>query len=487
MSVDSKAVALPGSSSPGGSVIAGRLHLLLTLVAALVVIHLAFEEDLSWLLAFFVLATLSVVSAIRWPYGALIVLIALSAMPVFFVQISGWKARPEHFAAAIVLAAVILARVIFKKQVRFDPLDAWIGAFVLMNFFSSAIASSAPASTLRWAIQNSLAVGAYFLLRALVTDLTRLKICFRILLGVGLLECLYGIGCWISHALFETNVGVQIGQYFGVVAAPYGSMYEPNLFGAYTGCCAVLFLSCYLLEGRRLSHLLCFLVAAIASVTSFSRAALLALVATSCWVVWRGRSKNPIDPKKLLIFATAFGLITSLAFTSVGGVLRERFTNLFYEGLTEETAISRVVVIGEALQDLPGHLLLGNGTASFNLSFDWAGFIPQWAGEAAWIGNAPLRVLHDTGILGLSTMVGFFVMAWRKVRRIKTNGVPLGFEGLLVALQAGILLYAVCFQSTDGTIEAFFWVHLAVFASAVILLSSAAQDTSSLDRAIHTH
>ncbi len=448
-----------------------RINSVAVLAAGLLVLRVAWEEDLTWLWGVIVCSFIAVVTSVRWPYGALLVLIGMSAMPVFYVEFFGWKARPEHFAVAIVLLAGLLARLVFKKQLRFDSLDAWIGGFVLVNFISSAVGSSAPASTLRWALQNSLAVLAYFLMRALVTDLAKLRICFKILLGVGLVESLYGIGCWISHLVFGTGMGVQVAQYLGDVAAPYGSMYEPNLFGAYTGCCASLFLASYLLDGRRLHHLFCFLVAAVASVISFSRATLLALVITTCWLVWRGRSKNPINAKKLMIFGAAFGLIVSLAFTAVGDVLRERFTNLFYQGLTEETTISRAVVIQEALQDLPGHLLLGNGTASFNLSFDWARYVPQWAGEAAWIGNAPLRVLHDTGILGLSTMVGFFVVAWRKARLIKAKGVPLGFEGLLVALQGGILLYSICFQSTDGTIEAFFWVHVAMLASAVVLLN----------------
>lgn len=295
---------------------------------------------------------------------------------------------------------------------------------------------------------------------------------FRILLGVGLAESIYGILCYASHQSFGTSTGVEVGQYFVDVAAPYGSMYEPNLFGAYTACCAVLFLACYLFRGRRLRYLICFLVSSMAAVLSFSRAALLALIVTVGWVLWRSRRASNFDPKKTAVFALAVGLILALAFTSVGGVMRERFSNLYYEGLTEETTISRFIVIQEALQDIPGHLLLGSGTASFNLSFDWSRFMPEWAGEKTWIGNAPLRILHDTGLLGLSAVLGFFASVWWKVRRARRG--QGGSDGMLLGLQAGILLYAISFQSTDGTILAFFWVHLGLLASAAILLTSTA-------------
>jgi hypothetical protein len=455
-----------------------RLNYLAAFAASILIIRVGWQEDLSWLAAVVVFVAVALLTAVRWPYGALFVLIAMSATPVFYLEISGWKARPEHFAATIVLAAVVVAFLVFKRRVQFDKLDLCISAYVVMNFISSAFASPAPSSTLRWALQNSLAVAAYFLIRTLVSDLTTLRICFRILLGVGLAESVYGIGCWISHQLFNTSAGVQVGQYLVDVAAPFGSMYEPNLFGAYTGGCAVLFLAFYLFEGRRMGYLICFLITSLATVISFSRAALLALILSSLWLFWKARGTSKIDPKKFAITVLALGLIVALASTTVGSVLRERFTSLYYDGLTDETTISRVVVIQEALQDIPGHLLLGNGTASFNLTFDWARYMPEWSGEQTWIGNAPLRILHDTGVLGLAAVVAFFVFVWRKVHRIK--GGRFGSSGLLAGLQAGTLLYAISFESTDGTILAFFWVHLGLLASAAILLGAATEDRSAV-------
>ena len=165
-----------------------------------------------------------------------------------------------------------------------------------------------------------------------------------------------------------------------------------NPLGAYTACCSILFLSLYLFDGHRLQHLAGFLVTGFAGILSFSRAGVFALCATATYVIWKSRriSANK-RTRKLALVAFACVIISLLFAGSIGGVIRERFTNLYYEGLADDTAIARAIVMQEALLEIPGHLLIGRGTASFNLSFDWSRFMPEWAGDKTWIGNAPLR------------------------------------------------------------------------------------------------
>lgn len=438
-------------------------------VAILLVFRLALEEDLTWVVWAIGGVAVVLLTMVRWPDGALVVLIVASAMPVFFVETFGWKARPEHVAAPIVAAAVTVWLVLDKRRFRLNKLDYWILAFLAINFISSAFGSSAPAATLRWALQNSLAVLPYFLIRLLVTDLEALGKTFRILLGVGVAESAYGILCYASHHAFGTTTGMSIGQYLSDVAAPYGSMFEPNLFGAYTGCCAVLFLALYLLGAQnRTACLVCFLIASLACVLSFSRAALFALVIAVCWVFWKARYGRSGEHRRLVATGVlTAALILVVAASALGGVLRERFSNLYYQGLGEETTIARFIIMEEALQEIPNHPLLGSGTASFNLSFDWARYVPEWATDRTWIGNTPLRILHDTGLLGLAAFVGFFVSVWWKIRlglHGRSSQVP-----MLFGLSAGTLLYGISFQSTDGSILAFTWVHLGFLASAAIL------------------
>ena len=400
-------------------------------------------------------------------------------MPRFFVDFLGWHARPEHFAAAIIAMAVGIWLLRYKQAWQLHPLDYWVLAYIAINYVSSAFGSSAPSTTLRWALQNNLAVLPYFLIRLLAYDLKTLGNAFGILLGVGITESIYGIVCYLSHHVFGTTGGMEVGAYLVDVAAPYGSMFEPNLFGAYTASCAVIFLSLYLQEGRhRFGSLVGFLIASLATILSFSRAALFALVVAICFVFWRTRRLRHAKSIRLAVFVLALGLILVTATTGVGGVLQKRVSDLYYDGLTEGTAISRFVIIWEALQQVPQHPLLGSGTASFNLSFDWAQYIPEWVSEKTWIGNAPIRILHDTGLIGLAVFAGFFISLWARIRRSLRGSHRQ--VSILLALFVGGLPYVISFQSTDGTILAFTWVHLGLLASAAILMNDDGHDSGGI-------
>jgi O-antigen ligase len=458
------------------SKLAQRLQLFATLAAILLLCRFAFEEDISWL--FWILAGVVALALtlVRWPYGAFMVLIGASAMPRVAVGLSGWNARPEHFAAAIVASCVAVRMLYGKSGLRLEKLDYWILAYVLLNYLSSALGSSQPANTLRWALQNNLAVLSYFLIRLLVNDTKTLEKALRILLAVGLAEASFGLLCYVAHNLFGTTVGVELGVYLYTVAAPYGTLYEPNHFGAYCGCLAALFLALYLMEGhRRRAYLLGFLVASIATVSSFSRAAFFALLLAAGWIFWKTRHFRVKGPNRFAVLAVGAGLLLVILASATGGVLRERLTALYYQGLTEETALSRVLIIQQAIQEVPNHPIIGSGTGSFNLSFDWTDYIPEWASDKTWIGNAPLRIVHDTGLLGFTAICGFFVSLWLKIRRDFRG--PNGPTPVLLALVGGSVVYAISFQSTDGTILAFFWVYLGFLASAAILAAESPQDS----------
>jgi O-antigen ligase len=436
-------------------------------IAAVLLSTLAMQETISWIVWLVVGLTLLLLIVSQWPYGALFVLIACSAMPRFFIEIFAWKARPEHLASVIVCLVVVVWFFVDKPRVRLDKLDCWILAYLAINYISSAFGSPEPSATLRWALQNNLAVLPYFLIRFLVRDLETLGKAFRIMLGVGIAEAVYGIFCYASHHALGSTFGMDF-QYMGDVAAPYGSLFESNLFGAYTGCCAVLFLARYVGGQHRLGSLAACVVASLAAILSFSRAALLALIVAVCWVFWKEGHAKRTGRRRLATFVLPAAVILLIAASAFGGVLQERFSNLYYQGLSEETTITRFVEIQEALQDIPQHPLLGSGTASFQLSFDWGKYVPEWGGKATWVGNVTIRLLHDTGLLGLATLLAFCISLWGIIRKISFD--ESSQNSMLLGLSAGLILYGISFQATDGTILAFSWVHLGFLASAALLM-----------------
>jgi len=437
--------------------------------ALLIVIRWGLQEDLAWIGWAMVGALLALLTIARWPYGALITLVGMSAMPRFFVELFGWKARPEHFAVVIVSLAVCICLLRSNLEIRLETPDYCVLAYVVMNYVSSTFGSSSPSQTLRWALLNNLAVLSYFLVRLLVRDAEIFGKAFRVLLAVGFVESVYGILCYASHQILGTTVGVELGQYLTDIAGPYGSLVEANLFGAYSGCTAVLGLGVYLTGERRLRYLVCFFVGALATVLSFSRAALAALVVASMWVFWRARDAKEQHRSRVATLVLAIGLILLIVVPAVGGVVQERFAGLFTQGrLGEESAVGRLIEAQEALQEFSEHRLIGTGTASLQLSFDWGGYVPDWSDHFGWVGNITVRILHDTGLLGMAAFLGFLgALAW-KIRsglRGRSRQAP-----MLIALSAGALLYAISFQATDATLSAFPWVHLGFLASATTLV-----------------
>ena len=133
----------------------------------------------------------------------------MSVMPRFFVELFGWKARPEHFAVVIVSLAVCIWLLRSNRKIRLETPDYWVLAYVAMNYVSSAFGSSSPSETLRWALLNNLAVLPYFLIRLLVRDTETFRKAFRIFLAIGIAESAYGILCYVSHHAFGTTAGME--------------------------------------------------------------------------------------------------------------------------------------------------------------------------------------------------------------------------------------------------------------------------------------
>jgi len=449
-----------------------QLEIAAIVLLTLLLCWMALEEDLTWMGWGIACALIVLLTVTRWPYGALVVLIAMSTMARFFVEISRWKARPEHFAVVIVSLAACIWGLRSKQKLRLDMPDYWVLAYVAINYVSSTFGSSSRSDTLRWALLNSLAVLPYFLIRFLVRDAETLQKAFRILVTIGIMESVYGILCYVSHHTFNTTVGVEVGQYMTDVAGLYGSLAEANLFGAYTGCVAVLALAMYLVGGRRLGYLLCFFVGSIALVLSLSRAALVAAVLAAGWVCWWARQVRERQPRRTAALIAAVAVILGIVVPTTGDVLQERFADMFSEGrLGEQTTIGRLIEAHEALQEFSEHRLIGSGTASLQLYFDWSMYVPGMRDSVSWVGNITIRILHDTGLVGLAIALGLLGSLWWKVRRVlreRSSAAP-----VLVALSAGMLLYAISFQATDGTLLAFPWIHLGFLSSAALLAKSA--------------
>ena len=423
--------------------------------------------DASGVTALLVGAAIAVPIAAFWlsysAVGAIIALIVASATPRLFVEIGGLKARPEHFVCGILCISILFLWKKRSQPIRWIWPDYLLMTYAALNLFSSLFMSIEPRQTIKWALQQVLVILAYFFLRVLIQDRAGLHKAVMALLAVGAATVTYGIICFYSNLLFGTEFGMTIGQY-GDTSAPYGLQYEANLLGSYSGALAVMMLVIYLYDHRR-RFLVGFVLALSGMAISLSRGALGATFVGLSAAALFGFKKRLLTPevRSRLIKATLCALLVVLP--AVVPQYAERFNTLdIGEPAVDPNTLTRIVQVTSAFEEVLKHPFLGGGTSSFQLAFDWQSLGEEWE-DQGWIGNTEMRVLHDTGIVGLVIFGAFLVSLYRRSRKVlKAESNP-----ELVALLASALVYCISFQATEGTLLAFSWVHLGLIGCAISL------------------
>lgn len=437
--------------------------------------------DASGVTALLIAAAVAVPIAAVWlsysAVGAVIALVMASAIPRLYVEIGGLKARPEH-----IISGVLCLSILFLKKKRRQPVqwiwpDYMLMAYAALNIFSSLFMSIDPRQTIKWALQQVLVILAYFFLRVLVEDRNGLRKAVMALLAVGSVTVAYGIICFYSNLIFGSEFGVTVGQY-GDIPATYGLQFEANILGSYSGALSVMMLVTYLYDRRR-RFLAGFALAFAGMAISLSRGALGATLIGLLVVAVFSVRKGLLTRKLLLSITQATVCALILVLPAVLSQYTERFSTVDISDPTSDpNTLTRVVQVGSALDEVLKHPVWGGGTSSFQLAFDWQSFGAEWE-DQGWIANTEMRVLHDTGLVGLVVFSAFLVSLYRRSRKV----LKFGSNPELVALLASAVVYCIAFQATEGTILAFTWVHLGLIGCAISGFSaSETADRKGLDQ-----
>jgi hypothetical protein len=409
--------------------------------------------------------------------GGIIALIIASTAPHLFVEIGGLKARPEHFICGILSISIFFLWKKRSQPVRWIWPDYALLAYAGMNIFSSVFQSIEPSQTIKWALQQVLIILTYFFLRVLIQDRKDFRKAFMAMLVVGAVAAAYGIVCFYSNLLFGTEFGMTIGQY-GDLSAPYGVQYEANLLGSTSGALCVMMLVMYLYDHRR-RFLVGFGLALASMAISLSRGALGATLIGLGAVAILSLRKRLLSRGVLANVAKAVLCASIVVLPAVVPQYAERFNTVdIGEPAMDPNTLTRVVQVSSAFEEILKHPMLGGGTSSFQLAFDWQSLGEDWE-DQGWIGNTEIRVLHDTGIVGLVIFIAFLMSLYRQSRKVlKVESNP-----ELLALLAAALVYCISFQATEGTLLAFSWVHLGLIGCAIsVFLASKPEYEKRIDR-----
>src|SRR5258708_2025899 len=376
------------------------------------------------------------------PWAAVVTIIIAAVLPRVAVSIGGLNARPEHLVSILVLAAVSFWLKRSQTAVRWMFADCVLLGFIAFSFFSSYFGSIQPSQTLKWAAQQTLAILPYFFLRVLLTSPSAVRRAVRVALVVGLIEAAYAIVAFHSSQFFKTTFGVPPDQY-DTIPGTYGTQYEANILAAYLGACSVILLTLYL-TNRSMKYLVGFGVTLFGMAIGLSRAALAGTALALGLVFIRGFRLGSINKQVVGRIAITLLCVLLASAPSLVGFYVERFSSLEAADVTADDNLrNRVVTTVVSLNDILEHPIAGNGTASFQLMFDFSQLNADV--EGGWIGNTPWRVLHDTGLIGLALFAFFLGAILVRVRRtLKQQVYP-----ELSALFLGALVYCVTFQTTE--------------------------------------
>jgi O-antigen ligase len=394
-------------------------------------------------------------------YVAAVFLIAATAMPRAAVEVSSLNARPEHMMAGLLCLALPWIWNNREKKIEWLRADWLLGGYMAMNLISSWFMSVDPKQTTKWALQQLLAIAPYFILRIIAGREDTFRRAFRVLLIIGALEGLYATVAVYASKLFGASFGLSMDQYDGIPAV-YGTQYEPNLLGAYSAACTIMMAVMYLKQKNRW-YLIGYVLSFSGMAVSFARASVVAYAGVISLLLFTGLYRHWVEWRALRGIVLATALVAFLLSPILVASYVERFSTVEVSDVTADpNTFTRAVQLAIGAQQFLDHPILGNGTASFQLLFDWQRLGPDWEAQG-WLGNTEVRVLHDTGIVGFGFFAGFLIALGLAARRVLRRIDAPELLALLVA--CGI--YLLTFQATEGTLLAFSWVHLGLIGCGV--------------------
>lgn len=424
--------------------------------------------------ALVVLAAAVYVWILRARVGLLGLLITTSFIDRFTYHVGSVDIRAEQIAALIGLGLV--AFWIISRQrggahlLRPNLGEALLGLWFLLSLVSSVTAAPEVSRSVKAVLLLMISSLGLLLPRRLLgkdAGHEQLETVVKLLLIAFPAEGAYGTGAFLAH-VFGPTVSISANAATGHLSA-YGTLWEPNVFGAFCTAGAVA----WAWLGPRYFRLTWLAIAVClgGTVVSFTRAAwLTAVVVLAISLFGPVRQRANFRQLALGVAGTAVIAVAVFGAEHVSNYYPTRpgpaasGTSLLTNPVD---VIGRFGQVGVVLTDLSHHPLLGNGTASYGERHPVAGQPEQH------IANLELSVLNDTGALGLLVFAAFAVAvayaAWRRRR-----------DPIVAGLGMTALVIAITNTATETTELMIFWLTLGLVLMAVDAAGTAGPSPSNL-------
>ena len=146
------------------------------------------------------------------------------------VEVGPLTIRPEQVITLLLAVIIFLFLISGSRQPVFTSLDWLIVSYLFLNIFSSVLHAPDLKTSLQKCLLLTVTFTSYFVGTQLITTKRILSRLISLLIGIGVVEAIYGI---ISVYLFTSGIDI------GGAHAPYGDIYargtfiEGNVFGSF--------------------------------------------------------------------------------------------------------------------------------------------------------------------------------------------------------------------------------------------------------------
>jgi hypothetical protein len=370
-------------------------------------------------------------------------LVGSTFITLYRIDVAGANLRLEHFVLVACLVALVLeGGVRALIDVAGDRTMLLFGAFILWSASVAMVQAPEPGDSLM--IVAWLALD-WLMLAVLVSSFDDAKE----VAGVGAtwagIAGAVGVGVWILAFGLGSSFGVtQTSDALSGARSAYGLSFEPNLLGATMAMWAVVvFTGCTRLSKRARTAVVA--IASAAIVLSFTRAAGIGLLAGLLVWALAGGSRALRKSATLLASIAAVMFVLATFAPQLAEPVTVRASQAF--DFDSGTGKIRVQLWEAALDDLKGYdLAFGLGADTFGHRH----FDPTVPGQPAYLGNLPLQVLYETGIVGV-VLLGATVISLFTRRRLR-DGRALGL----------LAVYLICASATSPFWYGTTWVLVAI-------------------------
>lgn len=470
--------------------------------------------------------SLALILALGFERGALVALLVAATLNRYTAELAGVSLKPEHIAAPIV-ALALLPRA--RELVARLNLPSWLLlGWACWSIVGGLLNAPDTADSTRLWVMLMLVIFPFFVLIGTVQTSERLWFVTDSWLLVGIAAAGFGLATHLLFA-WDINLGIQINPVTNDPTVP-STFRESNLFGSAMMMLSLTSVSLLTFGTRLRPVIWVAALAGILGMqVSFTRTAWLAFLAglvllAVVRLVMRQLVKVPdqrpaIPLRAFGTLALAAAIGTAILWAPVGDadVAAERAGNaaarataesnfeatadaakaeatagavptapLLSEGEATSEAIPTAVpanpdIVGrvgsitdaadssvrirvefakQGLRDWTDYPIAGGGIGSFGQKYTSS------SQDRAWLSNVFVRVLHDSGAVGLALFLApMAILAWQAVRLIGTMRDDT--DRLALSLAIAVAGMFIAFQATEGLQLAWYWFAVGLFAAAL--------------------